>query len=369
MFTSLSIRNFRCFDSLSIDDSLVRVNLIAGLNSAGKTALLEAIYLLIGMGNAALIQRLSVFRKVTDSFSGGPQQFSEIFWDPLFYNLDSSKDIEIKGLHSEGQHVVRLSIDRTRTKQVSVLLGGEKGDSDRLDPVPVEGDVLNSDALIYEHTKPDQSIIKTQSMLAGRDGSVTSIHVSPASPEPIRGSFYAANQPGGPQEDAARYTRLESGREPIDLLDSLRIMEPRLERVRVGVVAGTPMLRGDIGIDRMAPLSLLGEGLVRLTGILLSIADAPDGVVLIDEIENGFHHSVLSRVWAAIGEAARRYNTQVFATTHSFECIEAAHEAFREDKEYAFRLHRLERIADETHVITYDQGTLAAALRSNLEVR
>ena len=119
----------------------------------------------------------------------------------------------------------------------------------------------------------------------------------------------------------------------------------------------------------MAPLSLLGEGLVRITGILLSIADAPGGVVLIDEVENGFHHSVLSRVWAAIGEAARRYNTQVFATTHSFECIEAAHEAFREDQQYAFRLHRLERFEDDPHVITYDQQTLAAAIRSNLEVR
>ena len=99
-------------------------------------------------------------------------------------------------------------IDRSSTKQVSVLLGGGKGGSDGLDPVPVEDDVLNSDALIYEFTKPDESTIRTQSMLAERDGSVTSIHVSPASPEPIRGSFYAANQSGGPQEDAARYTRL-----------------------------------------------------------------------------------------------------------------------------------------------------------------
>ena len=97
------------------------------------------------------------------------------------------------------------------------------------------------------------------------------------------------------------------------------------------------MLRGDIGIGRMIPFALLGGGLGRLAGILLSIADAPGGVVLIDEVENGFHRSVLSRVWSAIGEAAGRYETQVFATTHSFECIEAAHEAFREDREYTFR--------------------------------
>ena len=90
---------------------------------------------------------------------------------------------------------------------------------------------------------------------------------------------------------------------------------------------------------------------------------------MIDEIENGFHHSVLSLVWAAIGEAARRYDTQVFATTHSFECIEAAHEAFCENRPYAFRLHRLDRVENETKVITYDQETLGAAIRSGLEVR
>ena len=129
------------------------------------------------------------------------------------------------------------------------------------------------------------------------------------------------------------------------------------------------MLRGDIGVGRMVPLSLLGDGLGSLTNVLLAIADAPGGVVVIDEIENGFHHSVLSKVWKAIGEAAKAYRTQVFATTHSFECIEAAHEAFREDREYAFRLHRLERIADESHATTYGQETLAAAIHSNLEVR
>ena len=196
------------------------------------------------------------------------------------------------------------------------------------------------------------------------------IRIEPVPPDPeFSGSYHAARNSTSPDEDAARYTKLESVGEPTDLIEALRIVEPRLERVRVGAVAGTSMLRGDIRIGRMIPFALLGGGLGRLASILLSIADAPGGVVLIDEIENGFHRSVLSRVWAAIGEAARRYDTQVFATTHSFECVEAAHEAFRQDREYAFRLHRLERIADETHVITYDQKTLAAALRSNLEVR
>ena len=70
MFTSISINNFRCFRELSFENSLDRVSLIAGKNSVGKTTVLEAIYLLIGMGNPELTQRLSIFRGLS-KFAGG----------------------------------------------------------------------------------------------------------------------------------------------------------------------------------------------------------------------------------------------------------------------------------------------------------
>ena len=365
MFTSLSIQNFRCFNALSIDSSFDHVNLIAGLNSVGKTALLEAIYLLIGMGNIELIQRLSLFRGAIGKFSGGPQQFSELFWEPLFHNLDSSVPIEIEGTHRDGKHAARLSVDRARSTQLSMHNGRPEGSGSGLESAPVFGNVLK-----LKHTMPDGSPLEAEmSFGAGVDSDIV-INVTPVLREPAFGGFYfATHQARSLQEDAARYTRLESEGEPTELLETLKTIEPRLKRLRVGVMAGMPMLRGDVGIDGMVPFSFLGEGLGKLASIMLSIADAQGGVVLIDEIENGFHHSVLSRVWAAIGEAARRYDTQIFATTHSFECIEGAHEAFRENRPYGFRLHRLDRVENEAKVITYDQETLGAAIRSGLEVR
>ena len=368
MFTSLSISNFRCFEELSIEDSLDRINLIAGLNSVGKTALLEAIYVLVGMGNIELIVQLSNYRGLAGNYLGELPHLTELFWDSLFHNLNSSDDIEIRGIHCDGKHTARVSIDRVGTTQILVNDGREVGGTGGLESLPVYGHFLK-----LSHSKPDGSVIESAMVLeATRDGTPT-VRVGsdpPIRPEPpFKGSYLGGNKSRGLQNAAAKYTRLESEGEPSDLLETLKIIEPRLKRVRVGVVAGTPMLRGDIGIGRMVPLSILGDGLGSLANMLLAIADAPGGVVLIDEIENGFHHSVLRQVWQSIDEAARRYNTQVFATTHSFECIEAAHEAFRENQQYAFRLHRLERIAGEIHAITYDQETLAATIRSNLEVR
>jgi len=129
------------------------------------------------------------------------------------------------------------------------------------------------------------------------------------------------------------------------------------------------VIHGDIGAGRLIPLPLLGEGVARLASLILAIANAENGVVLVDEIENGVHYSIMGRVWEAIKEAVRRFNVQLFATTHSRECIEAAHAAFSKDEKYDFRFHRLERVRDSIKVKSYDQEALSAAIQVGLEVR
>jgi len=78
---------------------------------------------------------------------------------------------------------------------------------------------------------------------------------------------------------------------------------------------------------------------------------------------------VLKQVWQAIGHAARQADVQVFATTHSYECITAAHEAFTASGIYDLSVHRLDRVNDKIEVATYDQETLGYATEMNHEVR
>jgi len=113
----------------------------------------------------------------------------------------------------------------------------------------------------------------------------------------------------------------------------------------------------------------MGGGMERLASLVLVIGTIPNGVVLVDEVESGLHYSILPKVWRAIGEVARQFNTQVFATTHSLECIVAAHRAFSESERYDFRLHRLDRDKESISAVTYDQETLEAAIETGLEVR
>ena len=125
------------------------------------------------------------------------------------------------------------------------------------------------------------------------------------------------------------------------------------------------MIWGDVGLDELVPLPAMGEGMSRLARIVLGIARSTGGVALVDEIENGFHHAVLPDVWRAIGKAADKFDTQVFATTHSFECVQAADAAL--DDQLAF--HRLEAIDSGSRCVTYDRENISAAIKHGLEVR
>jgi hypothetical protein len=154
-----------------------------------------------------------------------------------------------------------------------------------------------------------------------------------------------------------------------DLVEALRVVEPRLRWIDPIPFADGTQLYGDIGLARKLPVGLMGDDLARLASLLLRLVMVRHGVLLIDEIENGFHHSVMRTVWSALGTAAQRCEVQVFAATHSWECIQAAHEAFATSEPYDLRFHRLERVGDRIIAVTFDQNMLETAAATDLEVR
>jgi hypothetical protein len=182
-------------------------------------------------------------------------------------------------------------------------------------------------------------------------------------------SVFIGSSGRSPQEDAKAFSQLEAAGRQDEVLPSLQVLEPRLKRLSILLLADKPVIHGNIGLSRLVPMQFMGEGIRRLLSFVLAITTAGSGNVLIDEIENGLHYSVLKNVWQAIGLAARSANVQVFATTHSYECITAAHEAFTANGPYDFRLYRLDRINDSIQIAAYDQDVLSYAAEMNHEVR
>ena len=92
---------------------------------------------------------------------------------------------------------------------------------------------------------------------------------------------------------------------------------------------GIPAIYGHIGSGLPRPMSVTGDGTKRLLALALSFLRLRNGIMLIDEVENGLHHSALVDVWKNLEWLSREFNVQVFATMHSYECVKAAHAAFK----------------------------------------
>jgi len=354
MWQNFAARNFRCFGYLLLHP-LARVTLIAGKNNTRKTALLEAIRLNCDPSDTALPTKIHELRGFED-----PAKAFEDLWAWLFFDKNPVNGIELISQDDKGiTHSVKIGLsdvqsvfaqlrDKTRTD-------GEHRQTHGYDP--------KTPCLIlkYEGSNGEQRTV----LVVGPRGDA----FYEAKPPWRVGSEILSSGLPSSEKDIEHFSELETANRLEELLPSLKILEPRLQRLSLAVLGGKPVIYGGIGLSRLVPLQLMGEGVRRLLSILLRIFHTPEGIVLIDEIENGLHYSVMKDVWNAIAQAARQANVQVFATTHSYHCIEAAHEALSANSVYDFRLHRLDRINDEIKSVTYDQESLETALTLHHEVR
>lgn len=347
MLKRLQIRNFRSFNALKIDQ-LSGINLIAGKNNSGKTSLLEAIFLLAGAGNAQMAINGNVIR----GLEPGVVSTNDPFWKQLFSDLDMGRSIEIKGYRSSRtQLTLKITSERQPTTEIPL---------DRTNGTSVTN-FFDERSLVFQYIGPSRKSVKSHIRMKSQGLEVQ----QPATPVPFPATI-VLSRIRNIQEDAVRLGILRQRKQGDMLLKALRVFEPRLQSIEDNSSSGTPMIWGDIGWPELIPLSVMGEGMTQIARLVLAIASVPDGVVLVDEVENGIHHSVLPDVWRVIEEAAKQFRTQIFATTHSFECVMAAHESLSKDR---FRLHRLE-IADKTsRCVTYEPHVIDAAIRHNLEVR
>ena len=347
MLKRLQIRNFRGFNALEIDQ-LSGINIIAGKNNSGKTSLLEAIFLLSGGGNAQLAVNANVIRGLESSFV----PVSDPFWKQLFFNLNMEQSIEIEGEHtSHSQLALEIASEQQPTTEIPL---------DRTDGISATN-LFDERSLIFQYSGPLGEQVKSHIRMKGQGLEVN----QPATNVPFPAAI-VLSRTRNTHEDATRLGQLRRQKQGDLLLKALQVIEPKLQSIEDNSSSGTPMIWGDIGLSELVPLPVMGEGMTQIARLVLAIASIPDGVVLVDEVENGIHHSVLPDVWRAIDEAAKQFHTQIFATTHSFECIEAAHHSLGPD---GFLLHRLEVSGEGNRCVTFKPNGISAAIRHNLEVR
>ncbi len=140
-------------------------------------------------------------------------------------------------------------------------------------------------------------------------------------PGRVNSVFMASLHRENLQSDAEAFGALQlEGRES-EVLSIFQTIEPRLQSLTLIPMKNTTVVHANIGTGRPIAVRLLGEGFSRLFSIAVGMERARGGMMLIDEVENGLHYSVMKEVFSNLYDIATRFDVQVFATTHSAECI------------------------------------------------
>ena len=363
MYKTFRVKNFRCFKDLQIND-LGRVNLIAGKNNTGKTALLEAMYLHTKPLSPHVLIDLQMMRGLEVA-----QDYLPRFWKQYFFQMNSTQPIMLYGTGSLPLQHQELRITEYRNTSANFqTIEQLYGDLMRRGLVGTDAHAVMSsiDRLLHFELVTDED--KSPSVIYFRDPwSYKNSDVEQKSfIMPVQGR-------PGKQEVASLFSQLEIDGTLNSLIETLQVFEPELSDLRLlspdGEMIIWALLKG-----QSLPMRLMGEGMNQICHIALTLFTNPNCVVFIDEIENGIHYTVQKDVWKAIGQVARDLDIQVFATTHSLEMIRAAYEAFtEEDKLDEFRYHRLDRDRDtgDIEAVTYNELDLdaVATFEFDFEVR
>lgn len=343
MITSVEIDGFRCFKKLRVD-GLTRVNVIVGANNSGKTVLLEAIEAVASHESSSALYRSSIergeFRRRREAEGPGLEV------DPRHWfhghALAPGIGFTVRGMGDRERSVSR-TIEAASTS--SPFVRGKYFLTTGLDGTGIglfEDDWLG----IGFPSKLGTAGLRLRPPV----GFVTTDRLSPGELAPL-------------------WTNVVLTPGELHTVEALRLIEPAIERIAI-VESDGPIAKVLLrGAESPVPLGTLGEGVSRIFALALHLVLTQGGFLLIDEIENGLHWSVMPKVWRFLVETALARDVQVFATTHSKDWLEGVANLHRTHPELAAQVsvHRLE--AGRETSVRFDASRIAEYVEMELEAR
>lgn len=326
--------------------------MFTGSNNSGKTSLLEALFLLSRGANPNDLMNARIVREISFDQSTN-NVIQDTLWKPLFSKLDNSHEITISAHDSVHERMIlTLRLDRSNITVSPSIIPRVKENSNYENSYDI--------ALGFK----TDSGMENLSVVRELEGEITGDQEK-YDGIPYSSMFISATRLHGVNV-AERFGSLEMRKQETPVVSALKLFEPNLRSIRNTSATGRAMLWADIGLNEFLPLAMLGEGMGWVAQMMISLISVRDGLLLIDEFENGIHHSLLPNVWKAIHDAAISANVQVITTTHSYECVSAIYEALDLDD---FRVHRLESRDESNRCVTYSPDAISGAMEHLFEVR
>lgn len=349
---------FRGISGLRLD-SLAPVNLITGSNGVGKSSVAEAIWLFSGRFVPIL------------PWSSHVQRSAHAVIDPL-ERLSDTGVVKLAGTERDASSSWKAAFESTPTAG-DTGAGSLSGNG----PPPAERQVAEPQRLPVP-IRGRLRIWLDEVEVDGRNGAVAQVHgeggvIIPAVNPPAGCAIAILHSPLSSMdvdtETINRFSELVAEGRKDDVKQALRVILPLL--VDVDVItdsSGQPYVLATTTSRERLPLQALGGGMTRLFRLFVSFHQARGGLIIVDEIENGLHHLAMPEFWRRIRVMIDEFDVQLFATTHSAECLHAVMEAFS-DRPNGIAVHTLHRKADRVQASTYTGETLHGARDLDLEIR
>ena len=373
MIRSLTIENYRGFRKFELHD-LGRVNLIVGTNNAGKTSVLEAIHILESPGDITPIWETQTRRGEDFQVTQANRSVKHIDVCRLFHGHDMivGNQIQITKGGDLGKKEFIASVIYLYTPIMNTKVNIESYDmSDDTDLGPSTASL----GLLWR-TAATQDFSRSKMDLSRHGGlSENELRWTPNARNthsPIRyvsaGSL-SANTVIRFFEDVVLTPYEEF------VTEALRIIEPSIERIapsgtdrRSNAGAKGGLFVKCKGKNRI-PIGSMGDGIWRILGLALSLAKSEGGILLIDEIDKGLHYSVMEDMWKLVTTTAKKHNIQVFATTHSRDCVDSLAAVCRDtvSDNSEVTIQRIER--EKNRSVAYTEQEIIAAATHGTEVR
>jgi hypothetical protein len=335
-FRTIDVREHRGLRAVRLAD-LGRINIIVGINNAGKTSMLEAVYLLAHQADPRGLLEVVRRRTRTDG-SADPTTFVDRLPEQALldarFDVRDDGDTHVEILCKDDPGTDENVADYLRTLSIQSSYAGRK-QSSRTD---------------FFLERPERTTVTGDARWL-----CPAVFHSPfslAAPSTLTRCNRASIEAG------TKDRVIEFLREHVD--PGLRNIELVDEHHRFVVT------HDDFG----APLDLssFGEGMQRIFQIGLLFAGSRGGVVLVDEFENALHTTLLVELTRLIQELAVEMDVQLFLTTHSKEAVDAflLNETHNEDV-VAFGLFRE---GSTTQVRRYDGPVLRRAIEAvDIDIR
>ncbi|WP_437672568.1 AAA family ATPase [Sorangium sp. So ce131] len=381
MLTTISMTGFRTFEHVEFSN-LGRINLLVGENGAGKTSFLEAVRLLGTRGHPAALLASAIERGEYDVYeddAGSKERVALLHFAFLGRKVDQMATFAIDAEDTSG-HRQRVSTQvfdaAPRDPEAPVFFDPSVPDPES--PAGFETRGMFPEWAMRVYLGPDQKS-KIEVPLAWSRGTAHRLGLTEPPPGALLRS--AARLPvflrSNSLDDAilARlWDDVAATPNKETVIRSLQRIEPSVRDIDLRSDRDLPFrsrvaLRLSNGKESRAPIGSLGEGVTWLFALALGAAATPYNLLLVDDIDAGLHHSVMDDMWTMVIDAARERKLQVFATTHSIDCLTALRRACERDglRGQDVRVVRLIRGGEVG--ITFTADELATAIEGEVEVR